>query len=269
MAVESLIGLEAALGELGQLYVVAKSYRPLREPAERELLAPTAALAARLRQALRCEAMDAPLVDDTARQIADLRSQWRQRLEQLRQSSLYQQCLRAWCAGAAADLATLVPELLADITRGAPRPFLYYEVSPAAPRRGPRPFLSPEGCATKIAGYRDDGISAEVDAAEWWDAELACIELAGDPDALETPVALRFEARNIPLPLFTVAGSGVARVYGRVLKAPFEVYLQEEVRDEWWHAFDPSYSEWRAALVDLLVQQAIGVVTREERTSLP
>jgi hypothetical protein len=264
MAVEELIGLQAALGELGRLYVVAKNYRQLRAPAERELLAQTAALGARLRHALRQGGMDAPLVDDAARQIAGLRHQWRQRLEELRASPLYQQCLRAWSVNAAAELASLVPELFADVEHGAPSPFLYYGVSLAPARRGPRPFLSPEACATKIAAYRDQGVSAEVEGTEWWDTELASVELVSDADALEVPVALRFETAKVPLPLFTVAGSGICRAYGRVLNAPFDVCLQEEVSDEWWQAFDESYAKWRAVVAERLTDRAIGVVTRDQ-----
>jgi len=259
VSAEQLIALQAALGELGALYVVAVSFVPLREAAEAKFLPETAALGAQLRKHLREGRMDDVAVDAAARGIAALRVHWHQQLEMLRDSVLYQESLAAWETDQSERLATLLPRLIAGIEPTESPPILFYGVSLASGRRHPggRPFLSPEACAQKVAAYRSEGIPAEATGKEWWDTELASITFTDDPEALDSPVALRVDPAQTRTPVFLVAGESTFRIYTRVLKIPFTVTLHEEATDEWWQAFEESYQDYRVALAKHLEQDGL------------
>jgi len=268
MVVEQLIGLQAAIGELGELYLAAKGFRALRAAAENQLLLRTAALAAQLRHAVRQGNFGAALADATAREIAALRQDWQERLDRLRASPPYQQCLHAWFADDTATLAALLPDLIADLVLTTAAPPLYWGVSLTAGRRhGGRPFVAASACAATIIRYRNEGVPAEADDGDWWDTEIGSITLVDDAQALDTPITLRLMPAELRLPVFCLSDSGIYRVYAKVLKAPFTVRLQPEVTDEWWQAFPEPYAAWRAAVAAELAGRGIGVEMIEQKAS--
>lgn len=263
---EHLIAFEAALAELSGLYLVAKDFRPLRARAETELLAATSELGARLRRCVRQGNLDERAVDAAARDIAALRQEWRQALEALRASDLYQSCLSAYGTQDHARLIALIPLLFAECDHAPAPPPLYYPLSPSSGRRRPgsSPFLTPAACATRIAQLRDDGIAAESSGTEWWETELVPLTLARDPAAFDTPLALRFVPGQMHASVFRMGGGEVFRVYAARLRVPFHVVLQDEVDDEWWQAFAGTYATWRTALADELRTREIAASVQAE-----
>jgi len=261
MAAEQLIALEAALGELGTLYVAARRFVALRSAAERELLPCTTRLGAALRARLRRGQFDDAAVDAAAREIAAVRADWRARLEAVRQSTVYREAVAAWEAEEADSLRRLLPQVFADVSLRAADGDLFVAVSAAAGRRRPgaRPFLAATACAERIAGYRDQGVPSERAGESWWDRELAAVELVDDPDALDSPIALRFDATVLPLPTFRIAESPAFHVFGRLLRAPFTVALQRETDDEWWSAYEESYAAYRDELLGELERLGLPV----------
>jgi hypothetical protein len=262
---EHLIAFEAALAELGALYVVAKDFRPLRARAESALLPASAALGSRLRRLVRQKALDEAAVDAAARDIATLRQEWRQALEGLRASDLYQSCLTAYGMQDHRQLAAWIPQLVANCDHAPTPPPLSYALSPSSGRRRPgsSPFLTPAACAAHIAGLRDDGIVADHNGTDWWETELIPLTLARDEAAFDSPLALRFAPATIGVPVFQMTGTEIFRIYAPCLRAPFEVVLQDEVDDEWWQAFAGSYASWRDALVAALETRHIAAAVAE------
>ena len=259
VAVQELIGFEAALGELGALYVAAQGFALLRPEAEAELLPRTEEIGARLRAHLRRSGLDPTTVDSAARDIAALRDRWQKKLADLRASATYQQALAAWKAGDPHKLVDLLPQVIADLAPVMAPPPLFFGVSAAPGRRRPgtSPFLTPAACAQKIAAYRDTGVTTDARGSDWWDTELSYLDLVDDPEALESPIALRFDAAQLGAPVFAAASDPGFRVYSPVLRAPFSVVLQEEADDEWWQAYDESFAEFREALATEL--RALGI----------
>jgi hypothetical protein len=249
---QHLMAFEAALAELSGLYVVAKDFRPLRTRAESELLPATAELGARLRRLVRQGSTDATAVDTAARETAGLLQEWRGTLDGLRGGELYQSCIDAYSARDQPRLIALIPQLFAECDHIATPPMLYYPVSPSSGRRRPgnSPFLTPDACAARIAALRDEGIAAEGSGTEWWERELVPLTLVVDPEALDTPLALRFDPSRLIDAVFRLDDGDVFRIYAARLRAPFDVVLQEEVDDEWWQAFSGSYASWRTALAE-------------------
>jgi len=260
MSAEQLIGLEAALGELGGLYVAARRFAPLRAAAENELLPATGRLGAALRALLRRGRFDDAAADAAAREIARLRADWLARLEALRRTPAYQRALAAWEAVDGAGLSASLPELLADLSLLARPPTLFAGVSAASGRRRPgaRPFLTTAACAEKVAGYRDEGVPCETGGDRWWDRELSAIQLVDDPQALDTPIALRIEPASSSPPVFRLAGSALFHVFCRVLRVPFTVTLQRDTDDEWWAAYE-SYPAYRDELAGHLERLGLRV----------
>ncbi len=259
VAVRELIGFEAALAELGALYVAAEGFAPLRPEAAAELLPDMEKIGARLRAQLRRGGLDPTTVESAARDIAALRARWQKKLADLRASPLYRQALAAWEAGDAAALVALLPQVIADVAPVPAPPALFFAVSATSGRRRPgtSPFLTPTACAEKIVAYREAGITPNARSGNWWDRELAYLDLADHPDVLENPIALRFDAQQLGVPVFGAAGDPGFRLYSPALRAPFSVVLQEEADDEWWQAYDESYAQYRDAVI--LELRALGI----------
>jgi hypothetical protein len=253
-----LIGLEAAIAELGSLYVAAKEFAPLRAAADEELRLGTERLASELRAHVRHGTLDAAVLDRTAARVAELRAHWQNALEELRASPLYREACETWHAGDATRLGELLPRVFADIHPMEPPPHLYLDVPLAAGRRGggPSPFLSAEEAATRILTWRDEGVTTSR-RGEWWRTDLGFLELVADPELLESSVGLRFEGASVPSAVLTSGGDDhVYRLYGQRIRAPFAVVLREESDDAWWDAAESSYEEFRDELADRL--RAVG-----------
>lgn len=259
VAVRELIGFEAALAELGALYVAAQGFAPLRPVAAVELLPCMEEIGARLRAQFRRGGLDPTTVESAARDIAALRARWQKKLADLRASALYREAVAAWEAGDAAALVAFLPQVIADVTPVPPPPALFFAVSAASGRRRPGapPFLTPTACAQKIAAYREKGVAPNARGDDWWNRELAYLDLADHPEVLENPIALRFDAMQLGVPVFAAAGDHGFRLYSPALRAPFSVILQEEADDEWWQAYDQSYAQYRDAVVSEL--RALGI----------
>lgn len=261
MGAREIIGLEAALGELGELYGGAKRFRALGAQAEGELLPRIEAIAAHLRSLVRQDTLDASSVDAAAAEISALRARWQNALDEVRAGDAYRAALEAWHAGRQDRLRELLPAVLAGLQAVDPPPRLFLGVSLSSGRRRPgtSPFLAPREAAEKVEAIRRQGIpvdenqrvrpGAAVD--DWWDAELAHHELYDDQDAVESPLALTYAGPELGLPVFAVAGElgfRLFRLYPRVLAAPFSIALRAEAEDEWWQALEEPYAAFRDAL---------------------
>jgi hypothetical protein len=261
MGARELIGLEAAIAELGALYVTAKEFAPLRAAAEGELRRGAERLAADLRAHVRHDTLDPAVVDRTAAAVAALRARWQQALEELRSSADYREACAAWQEGDTARLAALLPRIFAEVRPVTPPPRLYFDVPLSAGRRGgSSPFLSAEDAAKRILGWRDEGLAARERSDEWWRADLAYVELVEDLDLLESPAGLCLDGGGLAAHVFTSGGDDPAyRLYGRRIRAPFSVILRAESDDAWWDAAESSYEEFRDELASRLRAAGLAV----------
>lgn len=264
MPVEELIGLEAAMNELGSLYAAARQFCALREPAEQRLLPRIRALGAELRRSLRAGSLDEGAVDAAAREIASLRDEWRERLGAIRSSDAYRLALDASARGDAEALAARLPEIFAGLRRTAPPASLFVAVPIAHHDRRPgnRPFLTESACVKKIAAYRRLGVPGPKAAEDWWETDFPCLVLLDDAESLEAPVQLRFDARRLAVPLFAAGDGPGLRCYTVPLRGPFSVSLQAQASDEWWEAFGDAYATYRDALKRELEQAGFEVEVR-------
>jgi len=258
--VREIIGLQAAVGELGELYPIAKAYESLHDAAENDLLPRTETLASRLRSLLRHDQLDRRAVDEAAAEISELLDRWRSALEEVRGGTAYRAALDAWQCGDQRALVDLLPRVFAGLRPvSAPeRLFRGFSVSSGRRRPGTSPFLSAPAAAERIAEIARDGIQVGGEG-EWWDVELAYLELFDDPAAVDDPVTLSYRGRELGAPVFAVAGDHSYRVYGPVLRAPFSISLEEAAEDEWWEASDRPYAEFRDALAEELRARGIEV----------
>jgi hypothetical protein len=250
VSAEQLIALEAAVAELGTLYVIARSLAALQVQAETELLPRTISLASRLRSLVRAAKLTPGEMDSAAREILALRSQWRLELDQVRASATYQQALAALSTDRQEELATLVPRVFAGVRIAQPHPDLYFPVSPSSGRRRPGsgPFLSAADCADKIAGILAEGVMPEDAGSEWWERELPFISCAATPAALDTPISLRLAASDASVTVFAVLDEPGFRIFTPRLRRPMSVLLATAAPDEWWEAYEDSYHAFRDAL---------------------
>jgi len=250
VSAEQLIALEAALMELGTLYAAAKSFAALHAEAEGDLLPALIALGARLRALLRAARLSADEIDRVSREILQLRSSWRGALEEVRSSASYQQALAAWAANDQATLDRLIPLIFASVRHVRPAPGIFFPVSPSSGRRRPgaAPFLSASDCADRIARLLSVGIEPDSGGSEWWERELPYVMCADSLAALETPIALQWVAPDSSLALFRVADEPTYRIFTPCLRVSLGIVLATEVTDEWWQAYDESYTSFRDAL---------------------
>lgn len=259
MSAEQLIGFEAALHELGVLSEAARRFAPLHAAAEADLLPRLREIGALLRSALRRDQWDEALVDAVAREIVVLRDRWQAELEMVRAGAVYRQALAAWKTDRLDELADVVPVLMADARRVADPPVLFAGVPVTTGRRRPGAdaLAAADECANRIAEYGRDGIESGGGTGPWWDVELAGVYFVDDPDALETPVALRIDTAGCRVPVFTDGTESGFCVYARTLRVPFSVTLPATVEDEWWAVFEGAYDRFRAALVERLRARGI------------
>ncbi len=250
VSAEQLIAIEAALGELSTLYAVARGFTALQARAESELFPSISALGRRLRGLLRTAQLTPEQIDAAAREMVALGSQWRVELEQVRAAAVYQQARAALAADRQAEIADLIPQIVAGVRRLHPAPPLYFPVSPSAGRRRPgaSPFLSATECADRILRLLEEGITPEGGGTEWWECDLPFLSAADTPTALDTPVTLRLASPDSTLAVFAEADEPLVRIFTPRLRAPMSIVLAREATDEWWEAYEDSYHSFRDAL---------------------
>ncbi len=249
MSAEQLIALEAALTELSVLYDTARLFNPLHDRAETELLPRLESLGSRLRALLRTAHLSQSEIDAAAHEILSLRAEWRTALEQVRASEMYRAARKALEANQQTDLARLLPRVFAGVEVVRP-PTLYFPISPATGQRRPggSPFLGAADCAARIAQTLARGVEAEIVGSEWWERDWPCIICADDPEALETPIALRLMAADTQVSVFAFSDEPTLRLYTACVRAPMSVVLAADATDEWWLAYEESYAAFRDAL---------------------
>src|SRR5262249_17441222 len=98
-----------------------------------------------------------------------------------------------------------------------------------------------------------EGIEPENAEGEWWERELPSLSCAENPEALDTPIALRLAAADVTVAVFGASEEPSCRVFTPRLRARFSVVLAAEATDEWWEAYEDSYTAFRDAL-----QQELG-----------
>ena len=254
MDAEPLIALEGAVAELGALYGAAKIFRPLQARAEAELLPQISALGARLRGLLRRAQLTESEIDEAAREILAIGSEWRLHLESVHASAVYREAVDALAADRQDDLARLLPAIFADLQLLRPAPTIYLGTSPSSGRRRPgsSPFLRPAECAAHILEVLTNGIVPEQAGGEWWEHELPFLAAANTAARLDTPIALQLAAADVRVAVFTAADDPGLRIFTPRLRAPFSIILAADAGDEWWEAYDDSYASFRDGLCDAL-----------------
>ncbi|MFI5398594.1 MAG: hypothetical protein ACHQ9S_23950 [Candidatus Binatia bacterium] len=259
MSAEQLIALEAALTELSTLYTVARGFAALRLRAEEDLLPRLLELGSKLRGLLRAAQLSEDAIERAAQEIVRLRSSWHSELDQLHTSPVYQEARAAWDADRQEDLARLVPLIFAGVVIVRPAPALFFPVSASTGRRRPgsSPFLRAAECADRIVQLLSAGIEPEDLGAEWWERELRHVACAGDPAALDTPIALKLAAPNARITVFGSADEPMFRIFTSRLRAAMSVVLAAEAADEWWQAYEESYESFCEALRSELATRGV------------
>jgi hypothetical protein len=250
VSAEQIIAIEGALGDLSDLYAIARGFTALRVRAEADLLPQIDALGARLRRLVRTGQLGDAAIERTATEILALATLWRGELEGVRGSPVYQQAVRALAGARQAELAEVIPQVFAGLRVVRPAPSLYFPVSPTSGRRRPgsSPFLSPADCADKILQLIADGVGPDPEAADWWERELPSLACADAPAGLETPIALRLAAADVRVTVFVETEAAALRVFAARLQAPLSIVLAREATDEWWEAYQDSYRVFRDTL---------------------
>lgn len=250
VSAERLIALEAALMDLGTLYAAGKTFTALHAAAEAELLPALVELGAGLRGLLRAARLSDDEVDRASREILQLRTLWRAKMEAVRASALYQQALTAWTAGDQPALEHLIPSIFAGVRPVHPIPAVFFPVSPSRGRRRPgaAPFLSASDCADRIAHLLSVGIEPDSGGSEWWERELPFVMCADTLAALATPIALHWPVPEPTVALFAVADEPTYRIFTPRVRALLGVVLAVDATDEWWQAYDESYESFRDSL---------------------
>jgi len=259
MSVEQLIALEAAVAELGTLYVVARSFTALRERAEAELLPQVLHLGQRLRALVRHGGPTPADIDAASREILSQRAQWRAALDGVRSAPVYESALRAFAADDQTILAEVIPKIFTDLALREMRSPLYFSFSATSGRRRPghSPFLSAGECADRLLATQRDGMVPEAGDGEWWERDLPSLECTDAPGGLESPIGFRLDGATAGVAVFGAPGEPLYRIYTPRLSGPFTVILAADATDEWWEAYDESYHTFRDALVEALATRGV------------
>lgn len=263
MSAEQLIALEAILADLSALYPVARSFRPLVDSAEGELLPFLGRLGGRLRQLRRRGGLDDEAVAATSTEILATAAHWNEELDRVQRSPLYGAALAALRDDQQKTLGELIPELLTGYSRiQTPRP-LYFPMAITAGRRRPgaSPFLHPKAAAEQIIATAATGIRPQAEPGPWWESELPTIVCAADPAALATTVALVCATPPSELSVFALEQESTLRILTPLVGGPFSVVLASEAEDEWWEAYEDDYALFRQRLQTALEEHGLQVVS--------
>lgn len=266
MSAEQIIALEAALTDLSNLYSLARGFTALQVRAEAELLPQINVLGARLRRLVRTRQLGEAAIDRTATEMLALAALWRSELEGVRRSPVYQQAVSAVAGNRQAEVADVIPQVLARVRVIQPTPTLYFPVSPSTGRRraGASPFLSPAACADKILQLLTDGVEPDPAVTDWWERELPSIMCTDTPAGLDAPIALRVAAADVRATVFAEIDAATLRVFTPHLYAPMCVVLARDAEDEWWEAYQDSYHVFRDALQQELAARGRVVTVGDE-----
>lgn len=250
MSAEPLIALEAAVSELGGLYTAARDFVSLRDAAEHELLPRLLELGRRLRALLRAARLTEREIDDAARDIVALRSEWEAKLQEVHESPLYRRALDAIAANRQKDLPELLPKLLSGLHVLHPTPLLFFPVSVSSGRRRPgtSPFLDVGDLVGRLVDAMDQGLCAEQSLEGGWESDLPSLACALEPHTLDTPVSLQLQpgaANAAGLHVFERSETFAHFVFTKHLLAPLSVVLAAEATDSWWETNELPYPEFR------------------------
>ena len=248
--------------DLVRLYESALVFTRLRERAEAELLPQMSALGALLRGDLRAGTLEPAAIQSAADHLHRLTDDWRAKLDDMRRDPTLCRAVRAFEQDDPIALRLLLPEVFAGhVPAPAAAHVLYYAVPLAASHRRPggRPFLAAAEAAERIVACRD-GVAPDP-GRDWWDISLGFIPLADDPVSLDTPITLAFTLTAERHALFSLVGESSMRLYARALRAPFDVVVALDARDDWWEAAGDSYETFREQLTASLRDRDIAVAT--------
>jgi len=250
VSAERLIALEVAVADLSALYPVARSFRPLHERAERELLPFLTRLGARLRQARRRGELGEDSVASISTELLGAAAHWNEELATLHSSALYAAVREAMRADDQARLGELIPELLAGYTLVTAPLSLHFPVPITTGRRRPgsSPFLHPKAAADQITALADSGIEPEAAHGAWWESEIRPLVCASDPTLLGTTVALRPHGADRQRSIFAIEQEPTLRIFTSTVRGPFTVVLAAAAEDEWWEAYEDDYLVFRDRL---------------------
>ena len=195
MSVEQIIALNAALADLGDLYVAARRFTALQARAESAFLPALTGLGRRLRALTHAGQLSDETVAEAARDILGLSAHWSAELQRVRDTPEYRRAHAAVAADDQRTLDTAIPRVFAGLLLRPSPPVLYAPFSPSSGHRKPgtSPFLDPADCADKIVGLLQNGIAPEIDPGAWWQQELPAFTCVDDPAGVDTPIALSFD----------------------------------------------------------------------------
>jgi hypothetical protein len=250
VSLEQILGLNAALTELSDLYVRVRRFALLRAGAELAFLPALTTLGRRLRTLARSGQLGDETVAEAAREILALSAQWSSELQRVRETPEYRRARAASASDDQRTLAAVIPLVFAGLQLLPSPPVLYAPFSPSSGHRKPgtSPFLTPLACAEKILGLLQDGLEPESEPGAWWQQDLPAFTCVDDPAGVDTPIALSFDPAASGRAVFEHAEEQTCVVFARRLAGPFSVALSNEADDEWWTAYDGSYSEFRDML---------------------
>ncbi len=258
METDYLIALDTAHAELGDLYVLARRFRALRDDADRDLLAKITDLGLQLRKLCRHAELTEATIEEHARQVQSVRREWLDRIDAVKDSAPYRAASAAYEANAQQELARVLPAVVAGIEIVDPVPDLYFGVRVSRPRRGPGspPFVDSATCVERVLERVRDGLQPPADD----ELGFAHLTPGEDPESLDSPVSLRLAPSASSPALFRSTDDFDLHVYTPSLAGPFTPALCLEFEDPWWRTNDESYEEFRQRVAEGLGERGCDVV---------
>lgn len=258
METDYLIALDTAHAELGDLYVLARRFRVLRDDADRDLLTTITDLGLQLRKLCRHAELSEVAIAEHAGRVQSVRRTWLARIAEVKGSATYRAARAAYEADEQHELARLLPEVVAGIDIVDPVPDLYFGVRVSRPRRGPGspPFVDSATCVERVLERMREGLRPPVDD----ELGFARLTPGDDPESLDSPVSLRLAPSPAGPTLFRSTDDSDLHVYTPSLAGPFTPALCVEFEDPWWQTNDESYEEFRQRVTEGLRSRGCDVL---------
>jgi hypothetical protein len=249
--------------DVGEIARRARRYRALVSDLAEPAFDRALALGSEIRRAARTTQPHAAIAAAIA-ELRELQSRCEAAIAEVKRSRDYEVAVARFRAGAADQVATLAPRIFTGVATSDRRGALFWTL-PLGSRRGGPHFLPAEDCAARVRTIVSEGLPGPTTPPELGgDETINPVALSDEHDGSESPIALRFQARDLPTPLCRIEGSSIVLVYVARLKAELVVSCQATVEDEWWRVRPDSYREYLGELEAALVWYEIPMVRERE-----
>ncbi len=222
----------------------ARRYRALATRIAEPALDRALAIGSVIRRELRTGPSPRPAVAAALSELQELLDACRSAIAEVRSSRDYVEAASGFARGDTERVASLAPAIFAGVVPAEGCATVFWPV-PIAARIPGSHFVPAEKCAAHILALSNEGIPAALPPPDLGaDDLIGAVPLSEEHDGADSPIALAFNADELPAPVCRLQDTPTLLFYAPRLRCEFAIHAAGTVSDEWWAVRPDAYRRY-------------------------